>query len=100
MYSGLIEKFKISEEFESIDPKDIGVRKKMGIYFNEQTVLFIISQKSRVLIKDTVKFLEVYQKVKEFTNKAFKKKIIIIDSPLCSKAEKELENLKWEVKYE
>ncbi len=100
MYKALIEKFNIDGNFKQLDLKDIGLRKKMGIYFNEHSLLFVISQKSRVLLKDAARFQEIYENVKRFTGTGFKNKIIIIDSPLCSKAEKELENLKWEVKYE
>lgn len=78
--------------------KRLVLEKKMGIYFDEENIIFVISQKSRVLIKDTVKFEEILEKVNSHLSKKFIKKIIIIDSPLCSKAKKELENLKWEVK--
>ena len=101
MYKALIEKFNIERDFKQLDLKDIGLRKKMGIYFNEHSLLFVISQKSRVLLKDAARFQEIFEKVKAFVGTSFKNRIIIIDSPLCSKAEKELENLKWEViKYE
>lgn len=98
MYKELIDKSHIKNDLKQIDPKDLGLRKKIGIFYGEAVLLFIISQKSRILIKDTVKIEEIEEKVKEFTKSEFKQKIIVIDSPLCSKAKKELENLKWEVK--
>lgn len=98
MYKELIDKFHIKNDLKQIEPKELGLRKKIGIFYDEAVLLFVISQKSRVLIKDTVKIEEIEKKVKEFTKSEFKQKVIIIDAPLCSKAKKELENLKWEVK--
>ena len=86
------------KEFEE---KKLNSRKKLKVYFgysikNEYCVVFEIDRKSRFLQKD-VDELEKF--ILEITNVNFKykKKILSLNAPLCSKAKDKLNNLGWRV---
>jgi hypothetical protein len=82
---------------EQIEPKLLGIRKKIEIIIeNEKNCLIIVSQKSRILRKDVSIFEDIFLKVKEY-KKLTLSKSIKIDGPLCSKAKLELEQNGWEV---
>lgn len=99
IYKDLIEKFVPScNEREEVLPKDLGVRKKTGIFYAKDHLIFVISQKSRVLVKDTEKIEDILKKTEGYLDKIFQEKTVVIDAPLCSKAKKQLESLGWKVK--
>jgi hypothetical protein len=88
----------ICKEFEE---KKLNTRKKIKVYFgysikNEYCIVFNIERKSRVLQKD-VDELENF--VLEVTNVGFKykKKILVLNAPLCSKAKDKFKNLGWRI---
>jgi hypothetical protein len=88
----------ICKEFEE---KKLNTRKKLKVYFgysmkNEYCIVFEIDRKSRFLQKD-VDELENF--VLEITNVNFKykKKILSLSAPLCSKAKDKLHNLGWRI---
>jgi len=88
----------LCREFEE---KKLKSRKKLKVYFgysikNEYCIVFEIDRKSRFLQKD-VDELENF--ILEVTNVKFKykKKILILTAPLCSKAKEKLHNLGWRI---
>ncbi|MEA3372124.1 MAG: hypothetical protein U9Q62_00395 [Campylobacterota bacterium] len=98
----LREKGKIYKKLFEVEPKQLGVRNKIKIYHATDihgyfTALFIISQKSRVLMKDVRKMEEIYQKLVIFSDHNFKYKLIKITAPLCSKAEKAFIEAGWKL---
>ncbi len=98
----LREKGKIYKKMFEVQPKQLGVRNKIKIYHATDihgyfTTLFIISQKSRLLMKDVKKMEEIYQKLVLFSDHNFKYKLIKITAPLCSKAEKAFVETGWKL---
>lgn len=92
----------IYKRFEEIAPKDLGVRNRIRIFHaldpkGYYTALFLISQKSRVLMKDVTKMEEIYRKLAIYCDHQFKYKLIRIDAPLCSKAEKAFGEAGWSI---
>ena len=91
----------IYKRFEEISPKELGVRNRIRIFHaldpkGYYTALFLISQKSRILMKDVVKMEEIYRKLVLYCDHNFKFKLIRIDAPLCSKAERAFKEAGWE----
>jgi len=98
----LRQKGKIYKKLLEIQPKQLGIRNKIKIYHATDihgyfTTLFIISQKSRVLMKDVKKMEEIYHKLVIFSDHNFKFKLIKITAPLCSKAEKAFVETGWKL---
>ncbi len=94
---------KIYKKMQEITPKELGIRNKIKLYKGTDIkgnfwVIFAISQKSRLLMKDVVKFEEIYMKLSIFCKHSFKHKIIFIDAPICSKAEKAFNDMGWNIK--
>ena len=92
----------IFKKLEKIEPKELGVRKRVTIYSgvdlkSYHTVILTISQKSRFLTKDVLKVEEIFQKVIDFKEINCKKKILILTAPLCSKAKALMSEKKWKL---
>lgn len=93
------------KEIKEISPKELGSRKKIKIYVatsvtKEFYSIFIIDAKSRFIRKNANDLLELYSKLVDFQEHNFKKKELLINSPLCSKAKKFLEENKWSVRVD
>ncbi|MGD9718429.1 MAG: hypothetical protein AB7U24_04240 [Sulfurimonadaceae bacterium] len=98
----LLKKGKIYKKMQEIAPKELGVRNKIKIYKAVDThgyfwAIFAVSQKSRLLIKDVKKMEEIYAKLTLYCDHNFKHKLIFIDAPLCSKAQKAFGELGWKI---
>lgn len=90
----------IYKRFEEVTPKQLGIRNRIRIFHAVDTkgyftALFMISQKSRILMKDVKKMEEIYQKLVLYCDHNFKHKLIKIDAPLCSKAERAFKEAQW-----
>ena len=95
-------KGKIYKKLVEVQPKELGIRNKIRIFSATDTngyftTIFMVSQKSRILMKDVVKFEEIYQKLVTYSGHNYKYKILIIDAPLCSKAQKAFSKAKWKI---
>lgn len=93
---------KIYKRLEEVKPKELGIRNKIRIFSATDTngyftTIFMIAQKSRILMKDVAKFEEIYQKLVTYSGHNYKYKVLIIDAPLCSKAEKAFGEAKWKI---
>jgi len=100
--SYLANKDYLFKKFDKIEPKLIGSRKKIDIYDccnvnNSLISVYVINQKSRFLIKNAKELELLNSKLKEFKDHNFKKTLIVISSPLCSKAKKYMQELKWKI---
>lgn len=89
------------KQVTSIDPKLLKIRAKVelfkGVDKNEFIAIIGVKQKSRILIKDMAKFEGIVEKMTQYFNHPFKKKKIIVDAPMCSKANKAMKENGWEV---
>ncbi len=93
------------KEIKEISPKELGSRKKIKIYVatsvtKEFYSIFIVDAKSRFIRKNANDLLELHSKLIDFQEHNFKKKELLISSPLCSKAKKFLEENKWSVRVD
>ena len=87
---------------ETVNLKEFGIRKKIEIFVakdlgDQISIIFHISQKSRFLQKDADKIEEISDIVTKNIKYTITSKIILIESPLCSKAKAKLEELQWNV---
>lgn len=85
---------------ETINPKELGIRKKLDIFITKDLkdniiILFHITQKSRFLQKDVDKIDEISNIVINSTQYSITSTAIFIESPLCSKAKAKMEKLQW-----
>ena len=93
---------KIYKKMQEVAPKELGIRNKIKIYVatdinNKFWAIFAVSQKSRILMKDVYKFEEIFEKLVLFSEKTFSHKLLFIDAPLCSKAEKAFKAVGWKI---
>lgn len=98
----LVQKEILCPKLESIDPKELGSRKRISIYFgvdNQSYYCFIlvVSKKSRVLKKEAVEFEELWEKIKGLKGVNIKRKYLFLKAPICSKAKALLEEFGWRV---
>ncbi len=95
-------KGKLYKKLTEVQPKELGIRNKIRIFSATDTntyftTIFMVSQKSRLLMKDVAKFEEIFQKLVSYSGHNYKYKILIIDAPLCSKAQKAFKEAKWKI---
>ena len=92
----------IFKSFKEITPKELGSRKKIGLYVGVDlkgyyAVVMELEKKSRVLRKEVGDLLLLHEKLEKYIYSKIKKKYIIIKAPLCSHAKKMLEEHGWKV---
>ncbi len=92
----------IFKSFKEITPKELGSRKKIGLYVGVDlkgyyAVVMELEKKSRVLRKEVGDLLLLHEKLEKYIDSKIKKKYIIIKAPLCSHAKKMLEEHGWKV---
>lgn len=66
----------------------------------EYYAIFIIDSKSRFIRKNAEDLMILLDNLVSFQEHNFKKKELLISSPICSKAKKLLENDKWRVRVD
>ena len=87
---------------EKIEPKDLGSRKKIDIYHsvtldNSYFAIFIVESKSRFLRKNANDLMAMLESLKSYKDHNYKYQMLVISSPLCSKAKALLEENAWRV---
>lgn len=92
----------ILKSFKLIKPKELGSRKKISLYLgidlkDYYVVVMSVKKKSRVLRKEAGELMTLHEKLEKYIDSKIKKKYIIIDAPLCSKAKALLEENGWRV---
>jgi len=95
-------KGKIYKKMQEIAPKELGIRNKIKIYKATDIsgyfwAIFVVSQKSRLLMKDIGRFEEIYTKLTVFCDHNFKHRVIFVDAPICSKAKEAFGQNGWKV---
>jgi len=89
-------------KIETINPKKIGIKKKVEILkcIDKKSFFYFIlftNAKSRFLQKNYEEIEAIYQKSVEMCGHNFKYKKIFLNQPLCTKAKKRLIENGWEV---
>lgn len=92
----------IFSSFEYVEPKELKSRKKINIFHaldinNKYYAIFKIDSKSRFLTKNAEELHLLLDKLITYKDHNFKFKILIISSPICSKAKEFLKKLKWTI---
>ncbi len=96
----LLSKKLIFKKLRPIDKKALGTRKKIEIYegvdlYSNYTAIFYLVQKSRFLRKNADELEALFEKLKEVQDHNYKRKIILYDMPLCSKAKALMKERGW-----
>jgi len=92
----------IFKSLKEITPKELGSRKKIGLYVGVDLKgyyvdVMVLEKKSRVLRKEAEELMVLHEKLEKYIDSSIKKKYIIIKAPLCSKAKTLLEENGWKV---
>ncbi|MDQ7085516.1 MAG: hypothetical protein Q9M36_11580 [Sulfurovum sp.] len=95
----------IFKSLKEVLPKEIGSRKNLKLYVGVDlksyyASLFCISKKSRFLRKEAQELILLHEKLEKHIDSQIKKKYLIIEAPLCSKARAMLEAQQWKVWHE
>jgi len=98
-----LQKDVLFKQIEEIKPKELASRKKVEIYYalgidKNYYAIFIINTNSRFIRKNAEDLMLLTQKLIDLKEHNFKKKILLISSPLCSKAKALLKENGWSVK--
>jgi hypothetical protein len=93
------------KDIKQILPKEIGSRKKIDIYSATSIdlnfyAIFIVDSKSRFIRKNANDLMELCEKLVSHLDHNFKKKELLISSPLCSKAKEYLKENDWRVRID
>jgi len=96
----ILKKFNLNTtDISIIEPKELGVRKKIDIFTESSHSIAYIhtAQKARILQKDVEVFEKIIEKLEKYFSVSVEEKHICIDSPLCSKAKAKFEANGWKV---
>ena len=93
------------KSLKKITPKELGSRKKIGLYLGIDmkgyyALVMTIEKKSRILRKEASELMALHEKVENYIDSRITKKYMIIKAPLCSKAKALLEENGWKVWHE
>ncbi|QKF80989.1 hypothetical protein CRV08_05500 [Halarcobacter ebronensis] len=91
--------------FKEVSPKELNSRKKIKIFVatsikGEYYALFVYDSKSRFIRKNAEELFILEEKLSSYMQHNFKKKELLIQTALCSKAKKFLEDNKWRVRVD
>ncbi len=100
--SYFVNKNTIFKELNKVEPKELGSRKKISIYSGigidkNYYAIFVLNAKSRFLRKNANDLMQLYSNLIDLKKHNYKKKILLISSPLCSHAKKLLNDNGWSV---
>lgn len=93
------------KEIKQISPKELGSRKKIEIFSATSVdlnyyAIFIVDSKSRFIRKNANDLIELCGTLSSYLEHNFKKKELLISSPLCSKAKEFLKENGWSVRID
>lgn len=95
----------IFKKLTEIEPKELGSRKKIRIFDGigidkNYYAIFILNQKSRFLRKNAHDLMDMSNKLIDLKEHNYKKKLLLISSPLCSHAKDLLKQNGWSVRID
>ena len=93
------------KEIKQRIPTELDSRKKIDIYVatsidSKFYAIFILDSKSRFIRKNADELMELCEKLSSYLDHNFKKKELLISSPLCSKAKEYLKQNDWSVRVD
>ena len=83
-----------------VDLRKLGTRKRVLYYLGVDmqgyyTAILVVHKKSRILRKEAETFLELHHRLEEEMQSKIKKKYLLLEAPICSKAKLFLEESGW-----
>ncbi len=98
----LQEKGYIFKKLNQINNKNIGNRKKINVYEGVNlksfyVAIFKLNQKSRFIMKNANDLEELYKNLISLQNHNFKKKVLLLNCPICSKSKEFLKDNRWKI---
>ena len=92
----------IYKNLDEVPPKALGIRNRIRLFNATDregyyTAIFVVAQKSRVVMKDVEKFEVIRRKLELYVDHAFKHRVLLLDAPLCSKAEAAFKQSGWKI---
>jgi len=92
----------IYKKLDEVPPKALGIRNQIRLFNATDrqgyyTAIFVVAQKSRVVMKDVEKFEMILRKLELYVDHAFKQRVLMLDAPLCSKAEAAFKQQGWKL---
>jgi hypothetical protein len=92
----------IFKSLRELTPKEIGSRKRIGLYIGVDlkgyyALVMVLEKKSRVLRKEAQELMALHEKIEKYIDSKINKKYILIKAPLCSHAKAMLEENGWKV---
>jgi len=92
----------IYKNLDEVQPKALGIRNRIRIFTATDrngyfAALFVVAQKSRVLVKDLEKFESILRKLELYADHRFKHRVLMLDAPLCSKAKAAFKQQGWKL---
>ena len=92
----------IFKQLDEVPPKALGIRNRIRLFGATDrqgfyTAIFVVAQKSRVVMKDVEKFELILRKLELYVDHAFKHRVLMLDAPLCSKAEAAFKRQGWKL---
>ena len=92
----------VCRRLKAIATKELGRRKRVGIYLgvaldDYYCTIMVLKKKSRVLRKEAKELEELHNRLCEKIGAAIKRKYLLMDAPLCSKAAASLEEWGWKI---
>ena len=85
-----------------VDLKKLGTRKKILYYLGVDmqgyyTTILVVRKKSRILRKEAEIFVTLHDRLESEIGSKIKKKYLLLEAPICSKAKLFLEEKGWHV---
>ncbi len=96
----LMQKGKLFKKLSRVENKHLGTRRAVRIYFGVDTkkyfhTIIAVRQKSKLLSKDARDFETINTNMARFKDCGIKKKILILEGSICTKAKENLEHTGW-----
>ncbi len=92
----------ILKKIKKIDLVNLGSRQKIDLFSGVDeakyyTAIFLVKNKSRFVKSSAIKLMELEKRLEIYVNHAYKNRLLVITSPLCSKAKFFLKEDKWKI---
>ncbi len=92
----------ILKKIEKIDLANLGSRQKIDLFSGVDEAkyyiaIFLVRNKSRFVKSSAIKIMELEKRLEIYVNHVYKNRLLVITSPLCSKAKSLLKENKWKI---
>lgn len=90
----------VCKKLSPLSPRELGSRKKIGLYIGVDLAgyycsIMFISKKSRILRKEAETLMDLHAQMETYADTKIKKRYILVEAPLCSKAKGAMEAEGW-----